>query len=487
LFHQLSTQLNCPVQQFRRFLYITMASKHHILIPPWPTRLGDPSVTDLKSATPPALSSPDYVGKLEAALNPGETAKLKELDPNDTVSEARLLAHSSSTPPGFAGLLKDRENSTKHSSSSSDVPPETVLAADNDKDHPLELQSNPPVLPRGRMFRALTGGDVCVESVDVSGHFHAGHAPILKVRPAQFAVSTPQQHASHRGHREPISKLGPPMKEHFQFTPISHEPNVKHQPSNYWGFSSVPDKLDDVPLANGQASVDVITASEHVDVYSPSAVDDNNAADVVAAQTSRRSTREKEQTEPQDTQVRSINLEDQGSHDLLRPSGASRQDAKESESESWIDKRTSRWLKDLLHHPNTYLSRLTQFSDKTSGRRNTSPGNVIWGYHEDSSNARNLTRHSVDHRYKLTIDHLEHIISNAVELTKEATDHVESKSTKAHSGSSVGDNQDRATRSGLNGASHYKQSGVSNATLMVPIPQRMSSLLRLGDLLDRKV
>ncbi|KAJ9141616.1 hypothetical protein NKR19_g7381 [Coniochaeta hoffmannii] len=486
-----------------------MASKHHILIPPtWPNRLADPLSTDLKSATPPAISSPDYVSKLEAALTPDETSKLKELDPNDTVSEARLLARSSSTPPSPVGLLKDRENSTKYSSSSSDIPPETVkpkplqnrvcldpqmhpnqshsevhhpgllpladfcasgvetapdvhtetpqetlldrfwhdLAADDDKDHPLELQSNPPVRPQGRIFRALTGGDICVEPVDVSGHFHGGHAPIIKVRPAPGVDLTPQQPPDH-GHSNPESKLGPTLKEPFQFTHVDIKQDVKHQPSNYWGFSSKPEKLDEVPL---------------------------------------------ERNEPQSTGVNnelhglSEEHNNEGSQGRPVPTRAPEKQAKEPDSESWIQKRTSRWLTHLLHHPHTYSSKLTDLPGKTAGRRNTSPGNVLWGYQKDTSPPRPLTRHSVDHRYKATVRDLENIMNSAVQLAKEAMEHLESKSAKGSIQGSIQPGHHQRSGSERSVASRHKQPDIRNEEIMVPIPQRISSLLRLGEMLDRK-
>lgn len=280
-----------------------MASRHRILIPPaWPNRRVD-SRSDLKTApTPPAISTPEYVSKLEAALTPEQTAKLKELDPNDRLSEVRLLARSSSTPPSPVEVLKDRENSSKRSSSS-DVPPERVTAApkkdtaqpsrlqnricldpqmhsnqshtdmhhpgilpladfcdfgveaapevhteipqnslldrfwddlvdDDEEGQPHPAKSNPPVHPKGRVYRALTGGDICVEPVDVSGHFHGGHPPIMKVRPAPGVYLTVQP--PHHGHRDPVSKLGPFVKEPFQFvlTDESSAISLEHEPSS---------------------------------------------------------------------------------------------------------------------------------------------------------------------------------------------------------------------------------------------------------------
>lgn len=529
-----------------------MASKHRILIPPaWPNRLDDPSVTDLKSATPPAISSPEYVSKLEAALTPEDSAKLRELDPNDTVSEARLLARSSSTPPNPAGLLKDRENSTKHSSSSSDIPPENGnpsriqnricldpqmhpnqshsevhhpgllpladfcdsgveaapevqtetpqttlldrfwhdLAADDEKGRPPELQSNPPVHPQGRVFRALTGGDICVELVDVSGHFHAGHAPILKVRPAPGVSLTPQQ-PQHHGHRDPVSKLGPAVKEPFQFTPIDKKPDVKHQPSNYWGFSSKPDKLDEVPLDKDEpVSRGVISAPEPTDEYGPPGLANQGTIQTSGNDTAPSSGREVVPFSDQDNYPHQLSGEHnaEGIHGPPGSAEAPKEDAKEPDSESWIQKRTSRWLKDLLHHPDTYSSKLTRLPGKAAGRRNTSPGNVLWGYQKDPSTPRPTTRHSLDHRYKAAVNDIENMMNSAVQLAKEAMEHFEAKSTNGSRGGSVRESHHQRTGSDLSAASRHTQADIRNGTIMVPVPQRMSSLLRLGEVLDRNV
>lgn len=79
------------------------------------------------------------------------------------------------------------------------------------------MSSNPPVRVHGRRFRALTGGDFCVEPVDVSGHFHTGHPTTLKVRPALgVQLVTEPPHTGHHG----ISKLRPTIRDTptFPFT-----------------------------------------------------------------------------------------------------------------------------------------------------------------------------------------------------------------------------------------------------------------------------
>lgn len=85
---------------------------------------------------------------------------------------------------------------------------------DNDSLRRLKMESNPPVHVQGRRFRALTGGDVCVEPVDVSGHFHAGHPRTVKVRPAHgVPLFTEPPHEGHHGQ----SKLGPTIHDSPKF------------------------------------------------------------------------------------------------------------------------------------------------------------------------------------------------------------------------------------------------------------------------------
>lgn len=537
-----------------------MASKHRVLNPPpWPSRLADPSATDLKTATPPAISSPEYVTKLEAALNPEETAKLKELDPNDTRSEARLLARSSSTPPSPAVLLRDRENSAKHSSSSSDVPQEKVqssrvqnricldpqmhpnqshsevhhqgllpladfcdfgveaapevhtetpqktlldrfwqdLATDDDKDHPQTVQSNPPVHPQGRVFRALTGGDICVEPVDVSGHFHAGHPPILKVRPAPGVSLTPQE-PPHHGHRNPVSKLGPFVKDTSQFAPSDERtPDVRHQPSNYWGFSTKHNKPGEVSLDKVEPlSTGIISPPKPTEEYGPPGLGNHStirSSGDIPSVSSRDDTKplpgsEVVQPSRQDDYLHCLSKEHklEGIHGSIESAQAPK--SKDPDPESWIQKRTSRWLRELLHRLDTNSSTLTQLPGKVDGRRNTisSPRDVLSRYQKDPSTSRPLTRHSVDHRYKATFNDLENILDNAVKLAKEAVEHFELGPAK---GSARGrGNQSDHQRSGSNasGIIQQREPDHRNGNLMVPIPQRISSLLRLDESLDKQ-
>ncbi|KAH8911831.1 hypothetical protein BR93DRAFT_963056 [Coniochaeta sp. PMI_546] len=482
-----------------------MASKHRILIPPaWPSRLADPSAIDLKTATPPAISSPEYVSKLEAALTPEESAKLQELDPNDTRSEIRLLARPTSTQPSTAGLLKDRENSTKHSSSSSDVPPEKIqpcriqnricldpamhpnqshsemhhpgllpladfcdfgvdtapevhtatpqktlldrfwhdLAADDVEGHPQILQSNPPVPTRGRVFRALTGGDICVEDVDVEGHFHVGHPPIIKVRPATGVTLVPQ-HTHHQGHRDPVSKLGPLIKGTAQST-LGEEsnPDVKRQPSNYWGFSAKHDRSEEVSFAKDESlPTGVIGPPKLTDEYGAPEQGNQDRTQILGDKAIASSGDEPirpsgvraNQCFRQDDYLRCLSEEHkvEGIHGPLETTCGP--ESRKPGSESWIQKRTSHWLKDLLHQPDAYSSRLTHLPGKNVNRRNTisSPRDVLWANQHDPAASRPLTRHSVDYSYKRTFNDLENILNSAVQLAKEAVEHFEFNPSKS--------------------------------------------------------
>lgn len=64
---------------------------------------------------------------------------------------------------------------------------------------------SPPQIVTGRVFRTLTGGDICEAEVDVSEHFHRDHSAMTKVRPA---IQPILQEVSHSGHQE-ISKVRP--------------------------------------------------------------------------------------------------------------------------------------------------------------------------------------------------------------------------------------------------------------------------------------
>ncbi|KAK8089896.1 Major facilitator superfamily transporter, partial [Apiospora hydei] len=64
---------------------------------------------------------------------------------------------------------------------------------------------SPPQIITGRVFRTLTGGDICEAEVDVSEHFHQHHSAMTKVRPATQPVLQEDSHSGHGG----ISKVRP--------------------------------------------------------------------------------------------------------------------------------------------------------------------------------------------------------------------------------------------------------------------------------------
>ncbi|KAK3378271.1 hypothetical protein B0H63DRAFT_436818 [Podospora didyma] len=89
----------------------------------------------------------------------------------------------------------------------------------------------------GRMYRALTGGDICEQLVDVSAHKHYGHSSAVKVRPTiGIALLT---EASHTGHDE-VSKVGPLARIPF-FTYPQEVLELPQSPKS---------KVDPVPLVD---------------------------------------------------------------------------------------------------------------------------------------------------------------------------------------------------------------------------------------------
>jgi hypothetical protein len=308
---------------------------------------------------------------------------------------------------------------------------------------------------------------------------------------------TPQQ-PPHHGHRNPVSKLGPFVKDTSQFALIEDSnPDVKHQPSNYWGFSAKHDKLGEVSLDKDESlSAGVINPPKPTDEYGSTELGNQDttrsSGDEAAAssdvETARASGHDALSSERQNGYLHCFSEEHkvEGIHGPFESTQAPK--SKEPDSESWIQKRTSRWLKDLLHHPDTYSSKLTQFPGKSVGRRNTvsSPGDVLWGYQKDPSTSRPLTRHSVDYRYKTTFDNLENILDNAVQLAKEAVEHFEFKSTKGSGRGSVHESHHQPSGSNVSGGNHHRHPDKRNGNIIVPIPQRISSLLRLGEILDRQ-
>ncbi|KAK7952266.1 Major facilitator superfamily transporter [Apiospora aurea] len=64
---------------------------------------------------------------------------------------------------------------------------------------------SPPQIITGRVFRTLTGGDICEAEVDVSEHFYQHHSAMTKVRPATQPILQEEAHSGHGG----ISKVRP--------------------------------------------------------------------------------------------------------------------------------------------------------------------------------------------------------------------------------------------------------------------------------------
>lgn len=221
---------------------------------------------------------------------------------------------------------------------------------------------------------------------------------------------------------------------------------VKHEPSTYWGFPTDSNNLEDVNLEKDEPlSVGVSSPPKPTDDYGPFQ-SDNPAS-------------------------RSLG------NDAVRPL---------VHDDSWIQKRTSRWLKDLLHQPDTYTSKLTHLPGST-GRRNTvsTPGSVLWSYRKDPSTLRPVTRHSVDHRYQSTFKDLENILDNAVRLAKEAVEHVEHPESKGSSHLSATGSRYQELGSENSDRSHHEPD-MRTGSIVVPVPQRISSLLRLGKVLDSR-
>lgn len=112
----------------------------------------------------------------------------------------------------------------------------------------------------------------------------------------------------------------------------------------------------------------------------------------------------------------------------------------EDPHQSWIYSRTSRWLKDLLNHPEPYSSKLTQAPRRTtlhelplrSHENTVLAGSTYSDRRKSSLASRDLTRRStvkasqsVDNRYKSTVKDLENILNSAIELAKEAVEQFE--------------------------------------------------------------
>jgi hypothetical protein len=172
---------------------------------------------------------------------------------------------------------------------------------------------------------------------------------------------------------------------------------IKHEPSNYWGFSTQSRKPEEVSPEK--------TETPPMSIIDPTKTTDDQRGD--------------------------------GIHPPSEPTRS--RNSNQPDTDSWIYKTTSRWLKDMLNRSEPCSSNLTQLPDKTSGRRNTVsfPEITRHGNQEGRSTARALTRHSVDSRYRSTFNDLEDILHSAVQLAKEAVEHFEYPSTRESDRGSV--------------------------------------------------
>lgn len=102
-----------------------------------------------------------------------------------------------------------------------------------ERDSPIRTPPTriPPVNPKdhtltGRTRRRLTGGDICEQVVDVSGHIHGNHSSAVKVRPAAVLF---HRNESHTGHST-ISKVQPvtdgKMIIHHSSTPVQERSSI---------------------------------------------------------------------------------------------------------------------------------------------------------------------------------------------------------------------------------------------------------------------
>lgn len=97
-----------------------------------------------------------------------------------------------------------------------------------------EPEAEKPMI--GRIYRTLTGGDICEELVDVSAHKHFGHSSAVKVRPT---IGVPSFTPPHRGHHA-ISKIGPI----YRLPPFKYPDEILEIPK------SPKDRIDPVPLVD---------------------------------------------------------------------------------------------------------------------------------------------------------------------------------------------------------------------------------------------
>ncbi|KAK0719653.1 hypothetical protein B0H67DRAFT_642986 [Lasiosphaeris hirsuta] len=248
-------------------------------------------------------------------------------------------------------------------------------------DEKVEDDSEGEIPIIGRMYRALTGGDICETLVDISAHRHHGHSSAVKVRPtigiSHFVES------GHRGHHG-MSKVGPLC----QLPPFQYPEHVLLLPGSPRSI------IDPVPLIDQEG-------------FKPDPMVEDISAD-------------DQRVTPED--------ED----DAAAPEDDARPPPGKHES-----KRTS-WLRDLIKASEPYKTKLTDFPDKrrslgNSNRRLSSQATVK----RDSAIPRDLAGNStasvsIDTKFRKTINNLEHLLDEAIVLANEAADREDHQCTDNH-------------------------------------------------------
>ncbi|KAK4191539.1 hypothetical protein QBC35DRAFT_528884 [Podospora australis] len=121
--------------------------------------------------------------------------------------------------PRYGGRPKEADFSDSHGVRPPEVPaenpePDQRLFPSVDAFPSFDIEQGPPIW--GHRYRKLTGGDVCKEWVDVSGHKHYGHVAAVKVRPAAGimpTVTTSQEARRGMSKRSPVFEVDiPPFR-----------------------------------------------------------------------------------------------------------------------------------------------------------------------------------------------------------------------------------------------------------------------------------
>ncbi|KAK0728636.1 hypothetical protein B0T26DRAFT_849158 [Lasiosphaeria miniovina] len=265
----------------------------------------------------------------------------------------------------------------------------------------LEPEAEKPTI--GRIYRTLTGGDICEELVDVSAHKHFGHSSAVKVRPTIGVPSfTPPHRAEHLhdGHsgiskvREvPVSfyNVGPSKDIIFSFPNIEAPPTISHVPYEHFLRS----------VHQGHC------ATSKVQPYSGD--------------------------DPGDPILR-FGLH-RADRDDRRGSSRRRLNSSRSASELLHLKRTADWFRDLIKPHEPYKTKLTDLPDKKSARGAAGSHSLDQVTPETESPVfRTLTRRlttpaSIDNKFKQTVSDLEKLISEAIVLATEVAECEENQHT----------------------------------------------------------